>query len=192
VRDLAIWIHTVAALLALVAAVACWRTGRARSVLIGATGVMTLALVPALVLDWGDLAVAARIVFAALLVLAGVMTLRAARVGRRPGALARDLDDLGFLVIALVDAFLVISALRLGVPPWGLAAVGVGVAAAGHVTLGRLRARRLAGQPDMRAAMGSRDRTARPVTATASSGTATATAPSTSQGTSTTGRAPAP
>jgi hypothetical protein len=192
VRDLAIWVHTLAALIALAAAVLCWRTGRGPVVLTGATAVMTLALVPALVLGWAGLAVPARIVFVALLVLAVAMTLRAARAGRRPGALARDLDDLGFVVIALVDAFVVITALRLGIPPWGLAAVGVGVAAAGHVTVGRLRARRLAAQPAMRVAIGKRERTTRPVTATASNGTATATAPSTSHGTSTTGSAPAP
>ena len=154
-RDLSIAVHTVAALLALTAAVACWRTGRFPRSTSWACAVMTVALVPALALDWPDLAVPARAVFSALLLLAGVMTVRAARVGRTPGALRRDLDDLGFVVIALVDAFVVITALRLGAPPWALVLVGVGVGVGGSVSLGRLRARRLAGHPAMPVAIGS-------------------------------------
>jgi hypothetical protein len=54
---------------------------------------------------------------------------------------ARELDHLGFTLVALLDAFVVIAALDLGAPGWLLAVVAIAVAAMGHVWITRLKKR---------------------------------------------------
>jgi hypothetical protein len=54
---------------------------------------------------------------------------------------ARGLDDVGFTLVALLDAFVVIGALDLGAPGWLLGVVAVAVAAIGHVWITRLKRR---------------------------------------------------
>ena len=90
-------------------------------------------------LDWGGLGGGTRVLFAALLALGCYMIFRGARAGRR---LAADtgtrsiayIDDVGFTIIALLDAFLVIAVLDLGASGYVVTAVALLGAAIGHRT----------------------------------------------------------
>ena len=111
---------------------------------------MTGALVVAVALDWGGLAVATRVAFAALCVLAVTMVWEADRgrrfLGRTPAAMsparrAAYVEAVGFTVIALVDGFAVIAALRLGAPGWVVTLVGVLVVLAARPAVAATRTR---------------------------------------------------
>jgi hypothetical protein len=58
-----------------------------------------------------------------------------------PQRSARELDHLGFTLVALFDAFVVIGALDLGAPGWLLGVVAIAVAAIGHAWITRLKSR---------------------------------------------------
>jgi len=107
---------------------------------------MELFLMLAIATEWGELSTPTRVLFAALTALGGVMVLRAAQARRlvpsgagRPSG--RYFDHIGFTLVALVDAFLVVTVLNLGVPGWAVATTGVLVAVAGHFALRAFRSR---------------------------------------------------
>lgn len=151
VHDLAVWTHAVAATVALLAGVRTLPAGRGYPVYRGALVVAVLALVPALATGWAGTDPGLRAVFLGLLGLGAVVVARGVRAGAvLPGAdgpVAAWRHRVGFTLVALVDGFLVVTALRLGAPGWALLAVGAGVAAAGHlaVVTGARRAGRRVG-----------------------------------------------
>jgi hypothetical protein len=111
--------------------------------------VACIALVVAVVaIDWNELAAPSRALFTALGALGALMVWRGAQARRIAAASgtqwsARQLDHLGFTLVALLDAFVVIAALDLGAPGWLLGVVAIAVAAIGHAWITRLK-RRLA------------------------------------------------
>jgi hypothetical protein len=105
-------------------------------------------LVAVVAVDWSGLGAGSRALFAALTALGAVMVWRGARARRiatsgRTQWSPRELDHLGFTLVALFDAFVVIGANDLGAPGWLLGVVGVAVAVIGHAWITRLK-RRLA------------------------------------------------
>jgi hypothetical protein len=109
--------------------------------------VACIALVVAVVaIDWNELAGASRALFTALGALGALMVWRGAQARRIAAASgtqwsARQLDHLGFTLVALLDAFVVIGILDLGAPGWLVGAVAVAVAGIGHVWITRLKRR---------------------------------------------------
>lgn len=145
VHTIAIAAHAALAVLGLLAAVHTWRTGRGRSLVGGSLAGMTVALTFAVPAGWSDLEPATQIAYPALLLLAVVMTAKGLRVARGAGQVRhRDREDLGFLVIGLLDGFAVVTAFRAGVPGWALVILGVGTAVAGHLVLSALQRRLVA------------------------------------------------
>lgn len=121
---------------------------------------MAIALVLAVAAEWEVLDAASRILFAALITLAAYMVWRGFRArATRPTPAeppsAGYLDHVGFTLVGLADAFIVVSVFRLGVPGPAVAVIGVGIAIAGHLFLRRLsgklaapvRTERRAGSP---------------------------------------------
>lgn len=49
------------------------------------------------------------------------------------------MDDVGFVLIALLDGFVIVAALDLGLPPWIVTAAGFLAVAIGHYWLGRAK-----------------------------------------------------
>jgi hypothetical protein len=105
-------------------------------------------LVAAVGVDWSGLDAASRGLFAALSALGALMVWRGAQARRIAASSStqrspRELDHLGFTLVALLDAFIVIGALDLGAPAWVLGVVAVAVAAIGHLWITRLKRRLL-------------------------------------------------
>ena len=120
-------VHATAALVAFAAGALSIRSGRHLGAYRAGIAVMAVALVPAVLVDWGATATVARAVFLGLLGLALVMVVRAELAARRPPATAAYVHHVGFTLISLADGFAVVTAVRLGAPGWlvGLLAVGV-------------------------------------------------------------------
>lgn len=102
--------------------------------------VMELFLVLAIAVEWTVLDAATRAVFAALAGLGLLMLWRAERARRsRPGEgagpSAAYVGHVGFTLIALVDAFVVVTVINLGSPGWLVGAAAVAIAVAGHLVL---------------------------------------------------------
>lgn len=98
------------------------------------------ALAGAVVLDWPGLSAGARGLYVAFLALAAVLIAQAERARRarssREGVRAtRYVSALGFTLVALLDAFVVIAVLDAGGAAWLLVVVGVLIALAGHLAL---------------------------------------------------------
>jgi uncharacterized membrane protein YfcA len=157
---LMIVLHAAAALGAFAVGVTAIDPDRAGShqwtlpTLVGLLVAMTVFMLGAMAAHWSDLPGASQIVFSALVGLALYMVYRA----RHASGLAdhddrarapRHIDDLGFVLIALFDGFVIVAAIDLGVPvgiviPLALAAVLVG-----HGALQRYKSR---GSPPRRRA----------------------------------------
>jgi hypothetical protein len=139
-ETIVITVHAVAATTAFGAGLLAAPAGRYLGVYRGAMAVMALALLPAVLVDWSTTDPTARIVFAGLIGLAGVMVLRAELAGRRHpartgGPTGAYLEHIGFTLIALADGFAVVAAIRAGAPGWAVGVMAVGVVAVGHGTL---------------------------------------------------------
>jgi hypothetical protein len=136
-------VHATAAVIAFAAGVLCLRSGRFLSAYRTAMAVMAAALVPAVLVDWAATDVTARVAFAGLIALAAAMVVRAELAGRRPpaatgGPTAAYVEHIGFTLISLAVGFVVVSGIRLGMPGWLVAALGVGIVAAGRSAVARL------------------------------------------------------
>jgi len=98
--------------------------------------VATVVLLAAAVAEeWGRIDTAARALFAAFVSLGLVMVLLAVGARRLPAGSAGYIDRVGFTLVALLDAFVVIMVLNLGAPVVLVVAAGVIVAVAGHFGL---------------------------------------------------------
>jgi hypothetical protein len=90
--------------------------------------------------EWNQLEQALRLLFVAFIVLGGFMLWRAAMAARiRPAGpserTAPYVAHVGFTLVALFDAFIVITVLDMGASGWLVAASGVAFAIAGHFVL---------------------------------------------------------
>jgi len=146
--------HAVTATAALTAGVIAVPRARMFGVYLGSLVAMEVFLVLAIAVEWEVIDAQTRFVFAALAGLGAVVMwcgLRAGRVRPRDDAVptARYVENVGFTLVALVDAFLVIAVLNAGAPGWAVAATGILVAAVGHVVLRAQRHRLVPnGPPD--------------------------------------------
>lgn len=98
-------------------------------------------LVTAVAEEWGRLGGGARVLFTAFGVLGVVMVWLAVAARRVPVLSAAYLDRVGFTLIALFDAFLVVTVLNLGAPVWLVVASGVAAGVAGHFVLRAVKER---------------------------------------------------
>ncbi|WP_460348290.1 hypothetical protein [Actinoallomurus acanthiterrae] len=106
---------------------------------------MDMFLVLAIAADWAAIAPSSRLLFVLFALLELIMVGRAGRARRiRPSDNARPLagyiDHVGFTLIALFDAFIMILVLDLSGPGWLVAGAGYAIAVAGRFTLRTVRA----------------------------------------------------
>jgi hypothetical protein len=130
--------HAATGLIALVTGIMAMRDGRLFDVYLWTLAGMTGFLMLAIAVQWGTLDAAARVLFAVFAGLAVIMVGLALRARRnRPTGVPspRYLDDVGFTVVALFDAFCVIAVLDIGAPIWAVVGTGVVIAIAGHSAL---------------------------------------------------------
>ena len=103
---------------------------------------MLVFLVLAVAVDWTGRDAGRKAVAAGLIGLGGVMVWKAERARRvrcSPGP--GFVDHTGFTIVGLVDAFVVVAMFNLGLAGWAVAAIGVAIAAAGHLVIVNVRAR---------------------------------------------------
>lgn len=135
-----ITIHAVTGVAALVAGcVALWRRA-VFSIYLWSLVATILFLALAIAEEWGSLDDGTRVLFVAFLALGGLMVWRAWLAGRMQpmasaAATGRFVEHVGFTLVALFDAFVVITVLNIGAPVWMIVGVGVGIAIAGHFVL---------------------------------------------------------
>lgn len=137
--------HAVAATVALGAAFGGRRV-RWFAVHYGALVAMLVLLVAAIAVDLPDRDAPELVVDAALVALGLVMVAHTERARRaRRHDPRRFVDMLGFSVVGLIDAFVVVTVLNTGAPSWVAAVVGLAIAIAGHLTI---RAARNGAEPN--------------------------------------------
>lgn len=136
-------LHAAAGFVALGTGVPAMRRGWLLPAHLWALVATIVPLAGAVAVDWAGLDTAARILFVAFVGLGGYLIWSAVRaLRRRPAPSERPspayVRHLGFNLVALTDAFLVILVLDLGVPVAGVVATGVAAAVAGHFVLVRV------------------------------------------------------
>ncbi len=107
---------------------------------------LEVSLVLAVAAKWAGIGVAAQVLFAAFATLGLYIVWRADQARRTQpkgyeGPSASYIAHVGFTLVALFDAFIVILVLNLGAPAWLVAAAGVLIAVAGHFALRAARER---------------------------------------------------
>ncbi len=133
-------VHAASATLALLLGLAALPGGRALRGHLAGLGVMELSLVGAVVVGWQRNGPVLGVVFAGLLALGAVMCWRGWAAWRqRPRSGARPspayVGHVGFTLVSLVDAFVVVTVLDAGAPLWAVIASGVAVGVVGHAVL---------------------------------------------------------
>jgi cell division protein FtsW (lipid II flippase) len=149
---LMIVLHAVAALGAFAAGVAAIDPRRASShprtlpALVGLLVAMTLFMIGAMAAHWSDLPGASQAAFSALVGLALYMVHRAMHASSLThhdahGHETRHVDDLGFILIALFDGFVIVAAIDLGAHVWIVTPLGVLAVLVGHRAIQRFKSR---------------------------------------------------
>ncbi|GAA1033220.1 MULTISPECIES: hypothetical protein [Amycolatopsis] len=133
-------LHAAAGVIALVAGtVALLRAGRFFDTYLVSLTATTVFLALAVAVEWTVLPSGGRVLLSAFVVLAVVLVVRGvlARRMRRAGQLSSPayVEHVGFTLVALLDAFVVIAVLNAGAPVWLVVASGVVLAVAGHFVL---------------------------------------------------------
>ncbi len=133
-------LHAGAATVALVAGAVALRSGRLFAVYGWSLLVMFVTVALAVGVNWEQTGPAVRAVFVALVALGAAMLAKAWRAGRnRPVSGGHPsscyVRDVGFTLIALCDAFVVVAVLNAGAPTWLVVASGVSIAVVGHFVL---------------------------------------------------------
>lgn len=101
---------------------------------------MLVFLVLAVAADWHGRDLATHVVVGALIALGALMVAKAEQARRtRTTSRRRYVDHVGFTIVGLVDAFVVVTVITVGVPGWLTSAIGAGIAVAGHVVIARVR-----------------------------------------------------
>ena len=99
-------------------------------------------LVAAIAVDAAGRDVARHLISIAVVVLGAVMVAHAELARRvRLTDHRRFVDHVGFTVVGLVDAFVVVTVFNNGVPGWGSATIGAVIAIAGHMAIRAQRTR---------------------------------------------------
>ena len=160
-----ILLHAVAAVGAFVVGVTAIDPRRARShrwtlpVLVGLLVAMTVFMIGAMAAHWSDVPGASQVAFSALVGLAVYMVYRAVHASNLAhheahGHEPRHVDDLGFILIALFDGFVIVAVIDLGAPVWTVIPLAVLAVLVGHLALQRFK-RRLAHPPTTASTCGS-------------------------------------
>jgi hypothetical protein len=114
--------------------------------LVGLLVAMTVFMIGAMAAHWSDLPGGSQAVFSALVGLAVYMVYRAMDASsladhdahaREP----RHVDDLGFVLIALFDGFVIVAAIDLGAPIWVVIPLAVLAVLVGHWAIQRFKSR---------------------------------------------------
>ena len=143
-----IGLHAAAGVVAVGAGLRLLGTGSGFGLYFGSLLACIAFVAGAVALDWGGLDAGTRVLYAGLLALGCYMIFRAGRAGTRvaAGTGTRSIayvDDVGFTIVALLDAFLVITVLDLGASGYVAAGVALLGAAIGHRTLEAYKRRAL-------------------------------------------------
>ncbi|MEV4314231.1 hypothetical protein [Actinocrispum sp. NPDC049592] len=133
-------LHATTGVVALAAGSVALRAGRLFTTYLTALVGMTLFLVLALIAEWGEIGTTARVLFAAFAVLAGIMVVRALMARRITPGTVPYVKHVGFTLVSLLDAFLVVTVLNMGAPVWLVVVTGVVIGVAGGVVLRRIEA----------------------------------------------------
>lgn len=129
--------HAVAATAALLAACGGRRPAWFAAYYGGLVAMLVL-LVAAIAADLAGRDIAQHLISGSLIVLGGVMVWHAERARRvRRTDTGRFVHHVGFTVVGLVDAFVVVTVFNAGVAGWLAALIGLAIALAGHVAIGR-------------------------------------------------------
>jgi len=138
-------LHAAAGIVAVAAGGAALRQRPGFSVYLWSLVACIGLLAFAIAVEWSSLDTTSRVLFAAFTALGAVMVARAIAAHRLLTAgrarSPRYLDHIGFTLVALLDAFLVILVLDLGAPGWLVTGAGVIGAIAGHHALAILKHR---------------------------------------------------
>lgn len=132
--------HAITATGALIAGIFTLRRSRLFATYLGSLVSMEVFLVLAIAVQWHAYSGQARATFAALATLGGVIVWQGGLAWRgRPchglQLSVRCYEHIGFTLVALVDAFMVVTVLNAGAPGWAVAATAAVVAIAGHFAL---------------------------------------------------------
>jgi hypothetical protein len=104
---------------------------------------MVAFLVVGIAADVGARPPGVLVIDAALVALAGFMVWRAEQARRLADhGSQRPAEHVGFTVVGLVDAFVVVTLIGLGLPGWLIAVIGAGIAVVGHLVIGHRPTRR--------------------------------------------------
>lgn len=144
--------HAVSGTVALLAGCFALARGVLFGVYLWSLLAMEVFLVAAIAEEWTELGGGLRLLFVAFALLGAVMVGRAGLARRvRPAGSSTPslgyLHHVGFTLVALFDAFIVILVLDFGGPVWLIVAVGVAVAVVGHYVLKAVVARLSAPEP---------------------------------------------
>lgn len=128
------------------------RVSRLFQVYLGVLWAMVLFLLVAVGVDWATLDLPGRALFGALALFAlyigwrGWAALHRLR-HRKTGWAAAFVEDVGFTLIALFDGFVIIAALDLGAPTWGVVLIGILGVLVGRLGIKRAKERVAERQP---------------------------------------------
>jgi hypothetical protein len=146
-HSLLIALHAATGVIAMLAGGIALYRGRFFDVYLASLAATTVFLALAVAAEWGVLGVGSQVLFTAFTLLAVVMVVRAVLARRLlPVRSAAYLEHVGFTLVALFDAFVVIAVLNAGAPVWLVVAIGVLIAVGGHFALQATK-RALAGEP---------------------------------------------
>lgn len=142
-----ILLHATFASVALVAAAFSSRGTRWFVTYYVSMALMLLFLVMAIAVDWAGRTLTEQAVNVALTALGAFMMLKAEWARRiRWRSMRSFIGHVGFTVVGLVDAFVVVTMLNLGAPGWLVGIVGLAIALIGHLIIG-VAQRRAASPP---------------------------------------------
>ena len=114
------------------------------AVFVVSIGALVVFMVGAMAAHWADIALGERLVYSSLAGLGLVMLWRARRAHRllqagRAAPPSTYVDDVGFDLISLFDAFVIVAAIDLGAPVWLVTTVAVAAVLVGHHLLRRAK-----------------------------------------------------
>jgi hypothetical protein len=149
VRGLVITVHAIAGVVAFGAGCDALLRRRWFGVFFWALTAMVVFLGAAIAVDWSTTGSVSRAVFIGLFALGAFMVWRAQQARQLLTVAPRGDDDrsrsyighVGFNLVALLDGFVVVALFNGGLPGWGTALVGAGVALAGHSAVQELTRR---------------------------------------------------
>ena len=130
-------LHAASASVALITAVFVRRRPRWFATYYWSMVAMVAFLVVGIAADLGARQPGVLVIDGALVALAGFMVWRVEQARRLADhSSQRSAEHVGFTVVGLVDAFVVVTLVGLALPGWLVAVVGAGIAVVGHLVIG--------------------------------------------------------